>query len=287
MAVLFCVWLTQEKIRGFYMNIIVHIVLGAVLLAATGEPLFPTKAGLLPVKREQASDGNPTFDPAKPFVCPWQEAGIPCAHRASTCDLIRRHYRSKHSGERPFKCGYCEQVFTVSWCCAEHERRHTGEKPYKCDWCDKSFVKRGLLVKHVLTHTGEKPYTCTLCGFTCSQQPNVLAHMKRVHPDDEPGFIYTPPVLRPAPLAACRTKAAKAAKAAAQQLVMSEKGSSNGDEASCQEDEALMPAALRRGTSFRPAKNSPQQPAVVTNPATAQTSACVTGHEDWDPFNIQ
>jgi uncharacterized Zn-finger protein len=43
-------------------------------------------------------------------------------------------------------------------------RTHTGERPYKCDWCDAAFSTNSTLVTHVRTHTGERPYSCNVCG---------------------------------------------------------------------------------------------------------------------------
>ena len=39
-----------------------------------------------------------------------------------------------------------------------HVHTHTGEKPFKCKFCEKRFSKKGDLTRHVHTHTGEKPF---------------------------------------------------------------------------------------------------------------------------------
>ena len=36
-----------------------------------------------------------------------------------------------HSGERPYKCVYCNKAFTASSILRTHIRQHSGEKPFK------------------------------------------------------------------------------------------------------------------------------------------------------------
>ena len=67
-----------------------------------------------------------------------------------------------HTGEKPFKCNFCEKGFSKKDNLTGHEHTHTGEKPFKCKFCKKRCSLKGDLTKHEYTHTGEKPFKCKI-----------------------------------------------------------------------------------------------------------------------------
>lgn len=63
-----------------------------------------------------------------------------------------------------------------------HERVHTGDKPYKCAYCDYRSAQVGNTRIHERRHTGVKPYPCPLCPFAAVTSSATYAHMKSMHP---------------------------------------------------------------------------------------------------------
>lgn len=51
-----------------------------------------------------------------------------------------------HSGERPYKCVYCNKAFTASSILRTHIRQHSGEKPFKVSNFNEVIINRTNLL---------------------------------------------------------------------------------------------------------------------------------------------
>lgn len=71
-----------------------------------------------------------------------------------------REHRRRHTGEKPFKCEYCEATFSHSTGLKIHITKHTGLLQYKCHVCGKLFAKSYGLKVHSLSHSNDKPFVC-------------------------------------------------------------------------------------------------------------------------------
>lgn len=57
-----------------------------------------------------------------------------------------------HTGERPFKCKYCERAYFSGGDLKKHLRSHLGKNIYICDECPMSFKYRAELREHKAEH---------------------------------------------------------------------------------------------------------------------------------------
>ena len=71
-------------------------------------------------------------------------------------------------------------IIAVIW------RKHTGEKPFKCKTCEFECTQEINLIQHMRIHTGEKPFKCNQCDYSSTQSGDLNKHIKRKHSVEKP-----------------------------------------------------------------------------------------------------
>ena len=112
----------------------------------------------------------------KPYACKH------CNQFFSRSSSCKQHERT-HTGEKPYACKHCDKCFSDPSACKQHEEMHTGEKPYKCKHWNKCFNKSSNCRRHEQNHTGEKPYACKHCNKGFSRSSDCKRH-EEIHVRD-------------------------------------------------------------------------------------------------------
>lgn len=99
--------------------------------------------------------------------------------------LLINHIKSKHGGEKRYKCAQCGKGFNDTKSLYNHILLHTGRKPFTCEYCNMSFRRKDSRDHHRRKHTGEQPYQCSDCGQSFSTYNNRSKHRKKEHGDGE------------------------------------------------------------------------------------------------------
>ncbi|XP_043503033.1 zinc finger protein 431-like isoform X1 [Polistes fuscatus] len=95
--------------------------------------------------------------------------------------LLINHIRSKHNGEKRYKCAQCEKGFNDTKSLYNHVLLHTGKKPFVCEYCNMRFRRKDSRDHHQRKHTGELPYQCQDCGENFATYNYRSKHRKQHH----------------------------------------------------------------------------------------------------------
>ncbi|XP_055301583.1 zinc finger protein 501-like isoform X2 [Sitodiplosis mosellana] len=100
------------------------------------------------------------------------------------CNL-KRHIRSKHTGEKSFKCAVCGKKFCEKSDLKRHLATHAKPRPIRCAKCWKLFKEEDKKNAHE-GQCNRRLYQCYLCKVNANKSAQLKDHMRAQHTGERP-----------------------------------------------------------------------------------------------------
>ena len=100
-----------------------------------------------------------------------------CLHNAKA--FVAQTYRSLFdlSGEKPFRCEVCGDVFSRSANLRRHFMKHKKTSVIPCPVCGKEFAQVDHMEDHKAEiHSGDQPFTCDMCFKLYADSDSLKEH---------------------------------------------------------------------------------------------------------------
>lgn len=115
----------------------------------------------------------------RPFACSHAE----CTKAFLSTTALATHFRFHHTNFSQYVCENCGKGYKQKRLLEEHMRsKHTGERVFKCDRekCDAAFFSMSSMRRHWKSHENGE-VTCEMCGKKFRSLNALMAHARLVH----------------------------------------------------------------------------------------------------------
>lgn len=116
----------------------------------------------------------------KPYRCQFCQKSFVQEYHRNDHEFI--YHRNTSTDELRFMCNYCPRSFYMLTLKLLHEKQHRDKNvDLLCQFCKREFVNLHGLVKHEQNHTKKKPFECQICWGKFGSKRTLVRHQQMIH----------------------------------------------------------------------------------------------------------